>query len=97
MATIIQLTPEVLMSRAAEVRSIRSQHDDLINKLTSLMHNLNETWKGQAQDALIAKYEGMQSTFTNFSAMLEEYAKLMENAANRLQATEQELGQSFTP
>ena len=88
---IIQVTPEVLNSKAGEVRSLKSQHDETISKLRSLILALNETWKGEAQDAFVAKFESMQSTFTNFSEMLESYAKLMDTAARELQNTDQSL------
>ena len=88
---IIQVTPEVLNSKAGEVRSLKSQHDETISKLRSLVLALNETWKGEAQDAFVAKFESMQSTFTNFSEMLESYAKLMDTAARELQTTDQSL------
>lgn len=88
---IIQITPEVLNSKATEVRSLKSQHDETIAKLRSLVLSLNETWKGDAQEAFVAKFESMQSTFTSFSEMLEGYAKLMDTAARELQATDQTL------
>ena len=88
---IIQITPEVLNSKASEVRSLKSQHDDTMAKLRSLVHSLNETWKGEAQDAFVAKFESMQSSFTNFSEMLEGYAKLMDIAARDMQSKDQEL------
>lgn len=88
---IIQVTPEVLNSKATEVRSLKSQHDDTIAKLRSLVLSLNETWKGEAQDAFVAKFESMQPTFSSFSEMLEGYAKLMDAAARELQATDQSL------
>ena len=44
----------------------------------------------------MAKYEGMQSTFTNFSQMLEDYAKLMDTAAQRMQETDQSLSTTMT-
>ena len=88
---IIQVTPEVLNSKAGEVRSLKSQHDETISKLRSLVLALNETWKGEAQDAFVAKFESMQSTFTNFSEILESYAKLMDTAARELQNTDQSL------
>ena len=52
---------------------------------------LNETWKGEAQDAFVAKFESMQSSFTSFSEMLEGYATLMDTAARELQNTDQGL------
>ena len=60
-------------------------------KLRSLVLALNETWKGEAQDAFVAKFESMQNSFTSFSEMLEGYAKLMDTAARELQNTDQSL------
>ena len=88
---IIQVTPEVLNSKANEVRSLRAQHDDTMAKLRSLVLALNETWKGEAQDAFVAKFESMQNSFTSFLVFFEGYAKLMDTAARELQNTDQTL------
>lgn len=88
---IIQVTPELLMSKSNEVRNLKSNHDETIAKLRQLVLALNEQWKGEAQDAFVAKFESMQPTFTNFSEMLERYAQLMDTAAKELQATDQTL------
>lgn len=88
---IIQVTPELLNGKATEVRGLKSTHDETMAKLRSLVQALNEQWKGEAQDAFVAKFESMQSTFTNFSEMLEGYAKLMDTAARELQSTDQAL------
>lgn len=85
---LIQVTPDLLNGKAAELRTLRSQHDEAMSKMRTLIMGLNEIWKGDAQDAFVAKYESMQSTFTNFSQMLEEYAKLMNTAAQKLQETD---------
>ena len=78
---VIQVTPEVLTAKASEVRSMKSQHDDIISKLTTLVRSLNETWKGEAQSAFVSKYESMQSTFTSFSEMLEANGYCGERAS----------------
>lgn len=88
---IIQVTPEMLNSKATEVRALKSQHDDTMAKLRSLVLSLSDIWKGEAQDAFVAKFESMQGSFTSFSEMLEGYAKLMDTAARELQNTDQAL------
>lgn len=88
---IIQVTPELLQSKATEVRSLKSNHDETMQKLNNLVHALNEQWKGEAQNAFVAKFDSMQSQFKNFSEMLEGYAKLMDTAARELQSTDQTL------
>ena len=65
--------------------------DDTMARLRSLILALNETWKGEAQAAFVAKFESMQSSFTSFSEMLEGYATLMDTAARELQNTDQGL------
>ena len=88
---LIQVTPDLLNGKANELRGLKSQHDEAMSKMRTLITGLNEVWKGDAQDAFVAKYESMQSTFTSFSQMLEDYAKLMDTAAQRLQETDQTL------
>jgi len=93
---LIQVTPDLLNGKANELRGYKDQHDDAMAKMRALITGLNEVWKGDAQDAFLAKYEGMQSTFTNFSQMLEDYAKLMDTAAQRMQETDQSLSTTMT-
>jgi len=93
---MIQVTPETLRQKATDVRTYKGEHDDVIAKLKTLVNGLNETWKGEAQDAFLSKFESMQSTFTNFSDMLEGYAKLMDTAATQLEDTDQSLKQTMS-
>lgn len=88
---LIQVTPDLLTGKANELRGYKGQHDEAMSKMRTLIMGLNEIWKGDAQDAFVAKYESMQSTFNNFSQMLEDYAKLMDTAAAKLQETDQGL------
>lgn len=88
---LIQVTPDLLTGKANELRGYKGQHDEAMSKMRTLIMGLNEVWKGDAQDAFVAKYESMQSTFNNFSQMLEDYAKLMDTAAAKLQETDQGL------
>ena len=93
---LIQVTPDLLNGKANELRGYKDQHDDAMAKMRALIMGLNEVWKGDAQDAFLAKYESMQSTFTNFSQMLEDYAKLMDTAAQRMQDTDQSLSTTMS-
>ena len=63
--------------------------------MKTLVHSLNEQWKGEAQDAFVAKFDSMQPTFTNFSEMLESYAKMMDTSAKTLREADQALKSSI--
>ena len=88
---LIQVTPELLTGKANELRGLKGSHDEAMTKMLTLIMGLNEIWKGDAQAAYVAKYESMQPTFNNFSQMIEDYAKLMDTAAQKLQETDQAL------
>ncbi len=91
MATIM-VTPELLESKASEVRGLRASHDETMAKLKNLILSLNTEWKGEAQTALVTKFESMQSTFTNFSEMLEEYAVKMVKSAQLMRDADNQGG-----
>ena len=88
---LIQVTPELLTGKANELRGLKGSHDEAMTKMRTLIMGLNEIWKGDAQAAYVAKYESMQPTFNNFSQMIEDYAKFMDTAAQKLQETDQAL------
>ena len=88
---LIQVTPELLTGKANELRGLKGSHDEAMTKMRTLIMGLYEIWKGDAQAAYVAKYESMQPTFNNFSQMIEDYAKLMDTAAQKLQETDQAL------
>lgn len=92
---LIQVTPELLRGKATELRGLRSEHDEVMNKMRVLIQGLNEIWKGEAQDALVAKYEGMQNTFTSFSELLEAYAGLMDLSAKDMEETDVNISQTI--
>jgi len=92
---IIQVTPELLNAKASELRGLKSNHDEAMTKMRSLIMGLNEIWKGGAQDAYVQKYESMQATFTNFSQLLEEYAKLMDITAQKMSEKDAELASTI--
>ena len=91
MADLILITPEQLKEQAVTVKQYREMHHEVINRLTNLVLNLGESWEGEAQDAFVSKYQGMQSTFTNFEEALGEFAVIMENISDKMQTTDQSL------
>jgi len=92
MATI-QVTPELLMSKANEVRSLISTHVDAMTKLNTLVNGLSEDWRGLMQDAFVADFGRMRSMFISFSDELKGYADFMDTAAMELKRTDERLSQ----
>ena len=93
---LIQVTPDLLNGKATELRSIKADHDQAMARMRTLVLGLNDQWKGDAQDAFLAKYESMQSTFQAFSEMIEGYATLMNTTANGMQDSDTGLASTIS-
>lgn len=93
---IIQVTPETLRSEATKVRTYKEEHQSEMSKLRTLILNLNEQWKGEAQDAFVSKYMELQPKFEQFITDLENHALLMEKAATELETTDKALKSTIT-
>lgn len=91
MASEILLTPDQMRERAGKIRAYKQEQEEVISRLTNLVNSLSTVWRGESQDAFVAKYLGMKSTFQNFSASIEEYAALMEAAAKDMEQTDNSL------
>jgi len=91
--TQVFVAPDTLRGRATDVRNYKRQHEEVIKKLTTLVNSLNQTWQGDAQDALVSKFESMQSTFVQFSRMMETYARKMEDYANTMEEADRLMSQ----
>lgn len=92
---LIQVTPDLLNGKATELRGIKDEHDQAMLRMRTLILGLNEIWKGDAQDAFVAKYESMQTTFQSFSQMIDDYATLMNTTAQTMQESDTTLASTI--
>lgn len=52
------------------------------NELRTLVNNLSGEFTGAAATAYIEKFNGMESTFTQFAEMIESFATNLDTVAN---------------
>lgn len=88
---LIQVTPEILKSQANTVRKYKTDQEQTMQRIRNIVLSLNDSWKGEAQDAFVSKFQSMDQTYRKLSSVLESYSKLMDKAANELHATDQNL------
>jgi len=89
--SLIQITPETLSSQAGTVRKYKTDQAQTMQKIRNLVLSLRDSWKGEAQDAFVAKFQSMDQTYRKLSEVLEAYAKLMDTAVSDFQTTDQNL------
>ena len=60
-----------------------------ILSMKNVTDQLTGVYNRKKLNALLQKYEGMQSTFANFSELIEAYAVLMDTAAEGMRSEDQ--------
>jgi len=84
MANQILVNPTTLKSQSNQVRDYKSAHHDVMTKITNLVMNIGEVWQGEAQNAFVSKFMGMQKVYDSFEEALEEFATLMDKVADEM-------------
>jgi WXG100 family type VII secretion target len=87
----IKVTPESLRTQSNALRKYNDTHRQTYGSMDSLVHNLVSEWTGEAQNAFLATFEGNKASFEKFGTDIDTFAKLMDDTANRMEQTDQEL------
>ena len=88
--TEIRITPEEIRDDARTLRKHNERHRQTYDSMDSLVHNLVAEWTGEAQEAFLAAFDGNKASFAKFAADIDTVAKLMDDAANHMERTDQE-------
>ena len=88
MADSIQISTQVLIDTATEVRSINTAMDDKLKEINKNMNLLEETWKSDAATDIRAAMNNLQPRFEQYKNVVESYAKFLDNTAQSYETTE---------
>ena len=94
MAKII-IDAETMRSKATEISTLRDQHDQLIAQIGTIIKGMNGVFEGAAGTAYVTQYEGMSTTFTQFSEMLLKFSTDLNKVANTMENTDNSLAGSI--
>lgn len=78
----IRVDAETLHTKANELRTMLSNHNDNVSKMRTLVNGLSGEFTGAAATAYIDRFNGMEATFTQFSEMIESFATNLDTVAN---------------
>lgn len=88
---MIQITPESLEGQAKQLRSYKDQHESTYGQIKTLVNNLVNDWKGEAQTAFLNSFTQKDAVFKQFSEEMENFARFMDQAAQKMRETEEQL------
>lgn len=84
----IRVTPDSLRNNATTIRTYKSEYEQTINNITTLVNSLNGEFTGEAATAFMNNYESYKSTFTQFGELIETFAQKLDTTATTMAETD---------
>lgn len=91
MEGILNVTPEQLTQSAAEFSSKAGTISNLTTEMTNLVVGMASTWEGEASNAYINKFRGLEDDIQRMIRMVQEHANDLEEMARNYMTTEQQI------
>ena len=88
MADSIKISTQVLTETAAKVRNCNTAMDEKLADINQKMNDLQSTWKSDAAEDIRAAMNAMKPKFEQYKAVIESYAKFLDNTAQSYETTE---------
>jgi len=80
-----------MRSTFRELESLRNQDQELIRKLKIQILGLDSVWEGEAQKALVEKFQKGEADMARFHEALAAYIRITEQAADEAEALDRQL------
>lgn len=95
MANQIRITPEQMRGRASEYRTQAGNVESVIQKLDSLLQNLQGEWEGSASESYAARYQELRPGFVKAQELIKEIASALDSTANIVEETDTNIANQF--
>ncbi|MBQ4870155.1 WXG100 family type VII secretion target [Priestia megaterium] len=91
MSGIIRVTPAELRDMAGRYNNEGGQVQELVSRLDTMKNQLQDMWEGASSDAFAAQYEELKPSFVEMSNLLTKIAKQVDDSANVLEDTDNQI------
>jgi WXG100 family type VII secretion target len=95
MAGQIRMTPDQMRVRAGEYRTQASNVEQVIQKMDTLLTNLQAEWEGNASEAYATKFGQLRPSFVEAKNLIDDIAKALDQTANAVESTDNEIANQF--
>lgn len=82
MEGILRVTPNELIAIADDFSGKGSTIGSLTSEMTSLVVSLSSIWEGDAADAYVAKFRGLDDDIQLMNRMIQEHVRDLQEMAN---------------
>ena len=95
MAGQIRLTPEQMRQRSGEVRNQGEVFQDVINRMQSIINELQTEWEGQASRAFAEQFDRLKPSFNEMRSLIDDIGTQLDATASAVEQLDQEIAGRF--
>lgn len=91
MSGIIRVTPEELRATAKQYGVESQEVLNQVDRLNRMISDLKGMWEGASSEAFADQYEQLKPSFIKMSDLLTDVSNQLEQTANTLESTDQDI------
>ena len=95
MANQIRITPDQMRQRANDYRREADSVNGIINKMDSLLQQLQGEWEGSASESYATRYQELKPGFMKAEELIREIAAALDSTAKIVEDTDTEIANQF--
>lgn len=95
MANQIRITPDQMRERANQYRTEADTVNGVINKMDSLLGQLQAEWEGAASESYATRYQELKPGFMKAEELIREIAAALDSTARIVEETDADIASQF--
>ena len=95
MANQIRITPDQMRERATQYRNEADTVNGVINKMDTLLGQLQAEWEGAASESYAARYQELKPGFMKAEELIREIAAALDSTARIVEKTDTDIANQF--
>ena len=95
MANQIRITPDQMRERAKQYRAEADIVNGVINKMDSLLQQLQSEWEGAASESYAVRYQELKPGFMKAEELIREIAATLDSTAKIGEETDTSIANQF--
>ncbi|AKA71545.1 MULTISPECIES: WXG100 family type VII secretion target [Clostridium] len=95
MSDQIRISPERMIERSRDYHQEAEKINEVINRMTSLISELQTEWEGQASASFANQFNELRPSFVNMHDLVETISHQLQQTGSAMQERDQEIASQF--
>ena len=91
----IRMSPEMMRTRSAEVTQQGQAFGDTIQRMRSIINELQVEWEGEASRRFAGQFESLQPSFNSMRDLFDDLSRQLFETARIVEETDSQIASKF--